>query len=374
MWVLPLLLVTAGNLPCREIEPDSVTIDGMLDDWEGIPGARGGGKDKDQSFELRCATDDDTLYLVVDARDDRLVRLFKAKGKLQDAEDHLEVTLPGVSLRLWPGTERNGPRRQQLQKKKWKALPKWLKVEDTQQPKGWSVEIALPLAKVGWTEDTAELAAAITFVDADDTEVHTSERLAQDFTLGFGAAPTTDVFAQFLKDAKLKKGDVVIDASLGEGMRLVGGKSIIGLVGKSYSYIHLPGDASKMQLVDLRGDGKKQVLVVLRQSGGGGSRDLVAVFAPEDGKVEQLFAVEIRKEADGNLLESTWKLQKKKKGKGQELVVEAGTAVGWDEDTFEEDQAEDAETIHLPWDDDRRGGVYWLDGDTLRSKVLKKGR
>ena len=49
-----------------------------------------------------------------------------------------------------------------------------------------------------------------------------------------------------------------------------------------------------------------------------------------------------------------------------------------DEDSFEEVQAEDAEPIHLPWDDARIGGVYWLDGTTLRSQPLarpvKKGR
>ena len=32
---------------------------------------------------------------------------------------------------------------------------------------------------------------------------------------------------------------------------------------------------------------------------------------------------------------------------------------------------DDAEPIHLPWEDARHGGVYWLDGTTLRSKVLK---
>ena len=88
------------------------------------------------------------------------------------------------------------------------------------------------------------------------------------------------------------------------------------------------------------------------------------------GQLEQIFAVEVRKEADGNRLESTWKLVKKKKGKGMELRVEAQPAVGWDEDTFEEDSADDAEAIHLPWDDARTGGIYWLDRDTLRSKPI----
>jgi hypothetical protein len=157
---------------------------------------------------------------------------------------------------------------------------------------------------------------------------------------------------------------------------VVAGGKILGLIAEQYGYVELPvasaADVLKVELVDLRGNGGRVVLTQLRQFGGGGSRDIVALWGASGGQLEQLFAVEVGKEADGNRLESAWKLVKKKKGKGQELWVEARPAVGWDEDTFEEDSADDAEPIHLPWDDARTGGVYWLDGDTVRSRPIGK--
>ena len=49
------------------------------------------------------------------------------------------------------------------------------------------------------------------------------------------------------------------------------------------------------------------------------------------------------------------------------------TAVGWDEDSYLETPAVDAIPIHVPWDDDRAGGVFWLDaGDALQSADVAK--
>ena len=45
-------------------------------------------------------------------------------------------------------------------------------------------------------------------------------------------------------------------------------------------------------------------------------------------------------------------------------------ATSFFDETFEEVAADDAEPIHLPWDAARVGGVYWLDGDTVRSQPL----
>src|SRR5262249_31400183 len=155
----------------------------------------------------------DALALSIDVRDDHLVRLFKAKGKKQEGEDHLVVKVGSVELHLWPGTEHQPPRR--TFGKKQKKLPKWVAVEDTQQPKGWSMEIRVPVAKLGGDGDSVD--ATVSFLDADDTEVHTSEALDQNVTLSLGgdAAPTTtggtntvDLYGKFLKDAHLKKSDV----------------------------------------------------------------------------------------------------------------------------------------------------------------------
>ena len=370
-------LVVMASLACQLAEPGSVDVDGMLDDWEGVAHARANGRDKDQSFDVRCLFDGKHLAIAVDVRDDMLSRRRKAHKDLL-GEDRLEIELDAggapIVLTLFPGTEKVAPRRNLGGKK----LPKWVAVEDTAQPKGWSVEIEVPLAKVpGWSASAASVGARVVLRDADELK-DAADELAHPLTLGLGDKPK--LFDRFLRDTRLKKKDLRLDqladvdrARKGKE-RVVAGGTILGVIGEQYGYVELPvasaADVLDVKLADLRGDGGRVVLTRLRQHGGGGSRDLIAGWGAAGGQIEQLFAIEIRKEADGNRLESTWSVAKKKKGKGMEIRVQAQPAVGWDEDTFEEDSADDAEPIHLPWDDARTGGIYWLDGDTLRSKPL----
>lgn len=368
----------AGALSCEEADAGTVTIDGMLDDWEGVAKDRAGGKDADQSFDVRCLVEGDTLAVSIDVRDEYLTRIHKASAKLQVAEDHLDVTLGNVVLRLWPGKNKEAPRRLLVTGKKTKKLPKWVQVEDTQEPKGWSIEIAVPVGKLG-AEDSVD--GKVTFTDADDETVHTTTTLEDSLTLTLGAAApkvtAADTLDGFLRDTHLKKKDLTLDQTAG-GVHYVAGGKFLGVVGDKYSYVELPVDSAKdvkkLALADLRGDGKREVVCVLDQAGDGSSREVVAVFGAEGDALQQLFAVEVHLEAAGNAIDDTWSLEPRKvkgKAKGQELRVEAGTATGWDEDSFEETPT-DAEAIHLPWDDAHHGAVYWLDGTTLRSQVLAK--
>lgn len=385
-----MLLAAMVSLACQLAEPGSIDVDGMLDDWEGVAHARANGRDPDQSFDVRCVILVDPegrgggarLALAIDVRDDLLARRRKPHRELL-GEDRVEIELAagGAPLRLtlFPGTEKVAPRRQLGGKK----LPKWIAVEDTQQPKGWSVEVELPLAKVaGWSASAPSLEAGIVLRDADLMK-DVPDELAHELTLSLGDKPK--LFDRFLREVRLKKRDVVldqiadVDRSRRGTERVVAGGKILGVIAEQYGYVELPvaaaADVLAVKLVDLRGDGSRVVLTHLRQHGGGGSRDIVALWGAAGGQLEQLFAVEVRKEADGNRLESKWTLvdrkgKGKKKGKGKELRVEAGPAVGWDEDSFEEVSADDAEPIHLPWDDARTGGVFWLDGETVRSRPL----
>jgi len=383
-------------LACQLAEPGTIGVDGMLDDWEGVKPARINGKDKDHSFDVRCLTDGRKLALAIDVRDDALIRFAQATPKKRRGEDRIELSLAAgaapLALALYPGTEKIAPRRLLGSPDSTKKAPKWLAIEDTQQPQGWSIELELPLAKIaGWSASSPSIDATIAFQDADDYEARGAEPLAQTVTLTLGDKP--QLLDRFLRDVRLKKKDVVLDAmadvdrSHAGAERVVAGGKILGVIAEQYGYITLPvsspADVLKVELVDLRGDGGRVVLTHLRQRGNGGVRELVAFWGVAGGQIEQLFAVEVRKEADGNRLESRWQLvgagtQSKRKGKarakGKELVVTALPATGWDEDSFEETPAEDAEPIHLPWDAARSGGVYWLDGDTVRSQPLPRRR
>ena len=116
--------------------------------------------------------------------------------------------------------------------------------------------------------------------------------------------------------------------------------------------------------------------------GAGKSANLRAAFAklrPDHrGKLEEVHAIELAKEQRGKKLTSTWTVEdagkwKQAKGARRVLVVRAQPAVGWDEDTYDEAPSPDADPIHVPWDDDRTGAVYWLDkSGTLASAVLKR--
>jgi acetolactate synthase regulatory subunit len=383
----------AGSLTCPLAEAGTIDVDGMLDDWQGVAPSRAGGRNADQSFDVRClvlvggdgrADGAARLALAIDVRDDKLIRFAQTTAKKQAAEDRLEISLRAggepLLLRLFPGTERIAPRRLLGAKGK---QPRWLAVEDTQQPRGWSVELELPLARVpGWSTAAASLEAVVTFHDADDYEARGADPLAHRLTLALGDRP--QLLERFLRDVRLRAKDLMLDAVADVDRtrrgpeRVVAGGRILGLLGEQYAYVQLPvaaaRDVLEVKLVDLRGDGSALVLTRLRQHGGGGSRDLLVLWGARAGQLEQVLAVEVRKEAEGNRLESTWRLAARpaKKARGQELVVEARPAVGWDEDSFEEDPADDAEPIHLPWDGRRAGGAYWLDGDTVRSRPLPR--
>ena len=64
-----MLVVAAVALACQLSEPASVDVDGMLDDWDGVAHARANGKDKDQSFDVRCLFDGAKLAVSIDVRD-----------------------------------------------------------------------------------------------------------------------------------------------------------------------------------------------------------------------------------------------------------------------------------------------------------------
>jgi hypothetical protein len=383
----------AGELACQLAEPGFIDVDGMLDDWDGVAHARTGGKDKDASFDVRCVTDGSRLAIAIDVRDDVLSRRRKpAKGF--PGEDRVVVDLSAgaaaVTMTLFPGTEKVAPRRDVAGAGKARKgkLPAGLTIEDSARPKGWAIELELPLAKIpGWSAAAAAITARVVLQDAD--ELHDRpDGLVSDLTLRLGEQP--QLYERFLRDVRLRKKDVRLDqladvdpAHPGTERVVAGGK-ILGVIAEQYGYVELPvaaaADVLAVQLVDLRGDGSRVILTHLRQHGGGGSRDLVVLWGADGGRIDQLFAIEVRKEADGNRLESTWTVVKagtrrkkgKKKPSGTELVIEAGKAIGWDEDSFDEISADDAEPIHRPWDRSRTGGVYWLDGATVRSQALGK--
>ena len=375
----PRAAVAAPALTCELAEADVVDLDGMLEDWAGVGKARAGGTDGDASFDVRCLTDGTRLLVAIDVRDEHVVR---ARGKGGDDRLELSVSAGGAPLvvSVEPGVDGIAPRR----KLGGKAAPGWLAIEDTLQERGWSAELAVPLAKVaGWGPSVTSLALTVGLADADVAKIAASERTVRwsgALTLGQAAVNGHE---RFLREAGLAASDVTIDAKAeldraSKGPeRFVAGGDVIAVVSDHYAYVHLPveraADVLDVKLVDLRGDGSRVVAAVVRQRGGGGARNVLTLWNVEGGQLHQLGMIEVGKERGGARLASTWAIEPAKKwkparGAKKVLVVRAQPAVGWDEDSYREAPAGDAVPIHVPWDDDRAGGVFWLDaGDALQS-------
>lgn len=375
----------AGSLTCiRNAAPlaDDLAIDGRLDDWDGVKAVRVGGTSKDASFDARCLFDDTHVAIALDVRDDAVIRVRSGKA----TEDTVELSLgtgKPLALTLLPGAATGGPRRTLG----GKALPSWILVEDSLQKAGFSLEVRVPWAKIpGYDKAAVNVPAQITFRDADQATGTHAAPLA--ITGGLVIDGAVDVYAEFLRAVGAGKGDVALDqtvdldpARAGKERVVVartGSGAAVGVLTDAFAYMTLPleaaADLRAVQLIDWRGDGSAVLAATLRQHGGGGSRDVLALIGASGAAPTPLHSVEIRKEHSGNVLASTWKLVKTGKGKAArtELQVTAGPATGWTAETFDEEPATDATPIAMPWSTERYGAALWLTGTTVGSRALPK--
>jgi len=245
----PAVAAADPTLPCERAADDVIDVDGMIDDWKGVKPTRAGGADKDASFDLRCLITGTTAWIVVDVRDEHVIRGSKA-------DDRLDLTLGAgkpLKLTLSPGVDKLAPRRTLG----GKAVPGWLAVEDTLQPAGWSVELAVPLAKIpGWGPSVATLALTATLADGDIPKGTAAEHtIAWAGNLGFGGK--TDLLATFLAAARLPASAVTfaaaadIDPSLpGKERVVVAGGRVPPLTERSIQAVDRDeGEAVRVEIV-----------------------------------------------------------------------------------------------------------------------------
>jgi hypothetical protein len=376
---------SAGTITCiRNAAPlvDDLAIDGRLDDWDGVKPTRVGGTSRDASFDARCLFDDTHVAIALDVRDDAVIRVRSGKA----SEDTIEVSLGAgkpLAFALLPGAATGGPRRTLG----GKALPSWALVEDSLQQAGFSLELRVPWAKIpGYDKAAVSVPAQLSFRDADQATGAHAAPLS--ITGGLIIDGAVDVYAEFLRAVGASKGDVALDqtvdldpARAGKERVVVArtsGGAAVGVLTDAFAYMTLPieaaADLRAVQLIDWRGDGSAVLAATLRQHGGGGSRDLLALIGASGAAPTPLHSVEIRKEHSGNVLASTWKLVKTGKGKAArtELQVTAGPATGWTAETFDEEPATDATPIAMPWSAERYGAALWLSGASVGARALPK--
>lgn len=367
----------AASVTCDLVEPGVITADGLLDDWQS-KGAKAGGNRQDSGFTVRCAYDPQHLLLAVDVRDNYLAR---SKRPTPGADDHLVIALSVAGtrkseLRVFPASDAAGSTRT------WngKAVPAWLTVEDSQQSRGWAVEVSIPLARLpGYGKGAPGVTASIANHDID---VSRKDKVTLDALLQH---PTSaSVYRSFLQATRLAAKDIRLDQVANvDGApgpeRVVAGGRIIGVLGAEFSFMELPvtaaADVLTLELTDVRGDGTLSILTELRQHGNGGSRDIVTIWQPTGtGSFERVLAFEVRKALGGKVLANRWSLVPRgtlrapergaKRRGGSDLLVEVSEAdvTGWDEDSYNEAPATDVRPILMPWAA-QTSAVYYLDGN-----------
>jgi hypothetical protein len=123
--------------------------------------------------------------------------------------------------------------------------------------------------------------------------------------------------------------------------------------GESYNYDVLPfapeGGLRSAQLIDLTGDGVKELVASGRQGNLLGLREVWVVLALEELGMHRKFGIETKKESKGGFLENSVSIVP---GRGKEpprIEQKIGRAQGLDATTYREDPATDMQPVLLPW-------------------------
>jgi hypothetical protein len=357
----------SGNR-CDMLPTADLTIDGLLDDWRDKHVLARVGSPADGAVEVRCVWDGKAIAFAIDVKDDRVIRVKGGK------EDHVTLSLSAgtraVVVDAYPGNSMAKPKI---------TKPARAEAADSLQPKGFSVEVAIPAAAIpDFSPATPSFALELVFHDSDAATGGdlVPIEIKQPIELG----DRKDLLEDFLTTVRLRKTDIRLDTLVElepdhKGKeRLIAGGNVIGVLTEQFAYVTLPAasaqDVKKVELMPLGPKGQQIVTALVRQTGNGGARELLMMWTVWSGQLQPLVNIEVKKEMGSNVLEATWKLVKGKKG--NELVVEPKPAIGFTAETFNEVPAGDSDSILLPWDPERAGIAYSLKGAEIERRDLPK--
>ncbi len=371
---LLLILFVSGTAlaePLRiERSQEKMKVDGALLEWRGATFRElGSGDDAHVRFAITSV--DGGIYIGAEVFDDMLV--------LGDQGDALVLTLAipkdkgfDVSeLWLYPG--RAGQRA--------RALVALNGARPTPEPQisvvegpithgmGYAVEAFIPWRSVVGGANWTDARAVLRFLDDDGAGDRTILRSApqqkpSELPLISSGLGQEDMLGSFLSEHDLVgtpprydfRDNVAGDARK-ERIVIIGQYVMVfgpGFKnGESYNYDVLPfapGTGLRgAQLIDLTGDGAKELVLTGRQGNFLGQREVWLVMALEELGMRQLFGIETRKESKGGFLENSVTLLP---AKGQDLPrieQKVGRAGGLDASTYREDPATDVTPVLLPW-------------------------
>lgn len=369
----------ADSHACGVLAEDLVQVDGRLDEWPGIPPVRVGAPG-DAGLKWRCGYDGTRLFLAFDIYDERVVRTRRARAM---REDSVIITLSGMAkgklgLELFPGSVTAKPVRKVNGRRR---VPRWIVIEDSLSPHGFTMEVAIPLARIpGYRSRTAEITAELSFRDSD----RAMARALEDTLTWHGTLELlgkANALRGFLNAVGKSRADIdrseLVDVGGEAGKeRMVVADKFVGIIGDGFRFLELPvaapADVIAVKAIDLEGHGRHDIAVQFIQHGNGGSRLLLEVWrVAGDGALGKVLAVELEKHQGDKAITSKWRFADRRRG-GKVLIVEVEKAENWDATSYREARAADADPILLPWGDLGRVLYLFEDGQVKKRTFPRK--
>jgi hypothetical protein len=376
----PALADAQVALPMWQVGADgSIQVDGALREWRGVRFIDVG-EGADASMRIGFAYDATGLYVAAEVRDDRLIRT-RAPAMDEDAIV-LTLALParrGLSAtEIWLWAGQSGQSAAAIGIGPLGRRPSQVshgQIVEAPARGGYTLEAFVPWSAIPsstrWQEgrgtvrlrdvDQAahpEIEAEPTFASLDPAHL---DRLPQLAPSGGEAA----AFESFLASRNLQgmrpthdlRGDVggvderpervsIVDRFVvvtGPGWQEGRGFSFVGLA------VAAAADIREPRLVDLTGDGKRELIVTLRQQIAGGSREIWQVHSFSNSQVQAVFAIETRRTTAAGFVEAGVNVRTERRAPVPIIEVRTGRAEGLDAQTFELAPASDAESILVPW-------------------------
>jgi hypothetical protein len=376
-------------LPLTELADGAIRIDGAIRDWSGLRFLEVGEGD-DGSMRVALAYDRAGIYVAAEVRDERLVR----NAPPSRDEDAIIVTLAmprgrdryvGRDVYLWAGQAGRVPASAGIADVGGRPRPlASAQVVEAPQGAGYTLEAFVPWSAFPGAARWQEGRGTIRLRDVDSAahpEIEREpaiapvdprhlERLPSLLPSGGEAAALHAFLAnQSLEGARPThdlRGDVGEDGrpervSIVDRFVVVTGPG--WLAGRGYSFLQLPiraaADVRMPSLVDLTGDGKRELICTVRQTDTRGARELWLVIGFSQGDPSPLFAIETLKEIRGGRIEARVRIARAARGQPPTIENEIGGAHGVDAGGWDEAPASDAEPILLPWGPTRARRYRW---------------
>lgn len=391
-----LLLGTSGlhaqarALRLEPVAPGQIRVDGDVGEWRGARFAELGDA-QGSSLQYALGYDASALYVAARVHDDELVRSARPGTR----EDAIVLTLAmprgggrHVRSEVWLFAGEMGRSRASASVAAAGAKPaRDAAIQVVEGPledgAGYVVEARVPWKSVAHGAEHQLGRGAIALHDVDGkvgARAHvvssSKKRSARalpplsvqggangallDFLRDKGIPPTAvrhDLYGDVFGDGRLER--VVLAGSFA----VVVGPDIQG--GGGFHYMDLPvmgaGDVVAAALRALRGTGKAQLTVRLKQQNGLGKREIFQVWALDTPQARRIFALELAKQTADGSVAARMTIGKPKGGKPPAIDVRIGEADGLGPDNFRDRSVSGVEPILLPWGPVARR-VYRWDG------------